>query len=205
VHRLERGDGLEPSTHNAVCADAAHTHEADHGANEVIAAALDDHDSVATWFSGLASVTSAVGALIRNQAGQVLLAKPTYKRDWVFVGGTVNDGEPPLSAMRRELIEELGPALGCRIRIGRLLVTDWIAPKHGWDRPMHHLVFDCGVLTEHEFRSVVIAQEELRRVSFIPLHEVSSRMAYFEAQRVEQALVAARKCAHVFLQDGVPQ
>jgi 8-oxo-dGTP diphosphatase len=55
---------------------------------------------------------TVVAAVIRDHAGQVLLARRPDGRHmaglWEFPGGKVHDGEAPPAALERELAEELG-------------------------------------------------------------------------------------------------
>lgn len=50
----------------------------------------------------------SVKAVIKNEAGQVLVCKEYADGDWSLPGGGVDHGEEPLDAMKRELDEELG-------------------------------------------------------------------------------------------------
>ncbi|WP_431949683.1 NUDIX domain-containing protein [Nocardia lijiangensis] len=47
------------------------------------------------------------GRTDHRRKGRVLLAQPSYKPEWIFVGGTVDAGESPRTALERELAEEL--------------------------------------------------------------------------------------------------
>jgi 8-oxo-dGTP pyrophosphatase MutT (NUDIX family) len=50
-----------------------------------------------------------VGAVaIVEQAGRIVLVRHSYKSGWMFPGGAVERGEPPASAVIRELQEEIG-------------------------------------------------------------------------------------------------
>jgi 8-oxo-dGTP pyrophosphatase MutT (NUDIX family) len=55
-----------------------------------------------------APVALGVHALIVDADGKVLLARHSYMKGWSLPGGGVGRGEPPLTALRRELREEIG-------------------------------------------------------------------------------------------------
>jgi len=54
----------------------------------------------------------AVMAIVQNQAGQYLMVKvcryPTGRSEWEFPAGLIEDGETPIQAARREILEETG-------------------------------------------------------------------------------------------------
>jgi 8-oxo-dGTP pyrophosphatase MutT (NUDIX family) len=54
-----------------------------------------------------APVALGVHALIVDADGKVLLARHSYMKGWSLPGGGVGRGEPPLTALRRELREEI--------------------------------------------------------------------------------------------------
>lgn len=53
-------------------------------------------------------VALGVHALIVDTDGKVLLARHSYMKGWSLPGGGVGRGEPPLTALQRELREEIG-------------------------------------------------------------------------------------------------
>jgi 8-oxo-dGTP pyrophosphatase MutT (NUDIX family) len=154
------------------------------------------------WYTALPGVTSAVGALVLDDRGRVLLARPAYKPEWVLVGGTVDRDEAPVSALRRELREELGALAADRLSVGQLRVTDWVAPRAGWDRPMHHLVFDCAAADPGTVLDDAVVAEELRAVEFLPVARAVRLLAPYEGWRLEMALLARRTNRHFYLETG---
>lgn len=75
------------------------------------------------WAAALSVARPVMGAgvLFVDDAGRVLLVRPSYKPGWDLPGGLVEPGETPRAAAARELIEELGVAAP----FGRLLTVDW--------------------------------------------------------------------------------
>ena len=67
---------------------------------------------VRRWSMRLAHTrfTVTAGAIIFNQAGQILLLKHRFRAGsgWGLPGGFLERGEQPIDALRRELREELG-------------------------------------------------------------------------------------------------
>jgi 8-oxo-dGTP diphosphatase len=68
-----------------------------------------------TWLAHLAEGNAqqprkrvSADAIIRDQAGRLLLVNPNYKPDWDLPGGMAEANEAPIDAVRRELREELG-------------------------------------------------------------------------------------------------
>ena len=61
-----------------------------------------------------ARFTVTAGALIFNDAGQVLLLKHRFRTGsgWGLPGGFMEKGEQPIDALRRELREEIGLEVG---------------------------------------------------------------------------------------------
>ncbi len=56
-------------------------------------------------------VRTAVVAVVRDGGGRVLLTKravPPYLGKWVMPGGKIDRGEPITSALKREVLEEVG-------------------------------------------------------------------------------------------------
>ena len=88
----------------------------------------------------MAQPRMAAGVLFFDEAGRVLLVRPSYKPGWDIPGGYVEPGESPKQACVREVNEELGIAPP----IGDLLVVDWAPHPDEGDKVL--FVFDGGLL-----------------------------------------------------------
>ena len=138
----------------------------------------------ATYIAGLPRVLAGAAALIRDTSGRVLLVEPNYREEWGLPGGTVesDDGETPRQGARRETLEEIG----LDIEPGRLLAVDWV---HGAARPpLVAYVYDGGVLTESDFQSIRLQQEELLSWRLIPREEITEYVSVTLGRRILAAL-----------------
>jgi 8-oxo-dGTP diphosphatase len=127
----------------------------------------------------------AAGVLIRDDAGRVLLVKPTYKDGWDIPGGYVEPGESPAAAAVREMAEELGLH---RIA-GRLLVVDWAPHPTEGDKLL--FVFNGGSLAEADLTRLKLQASEIAEVQLFPASELEQQMPARLSRRLHLALAAA--------------
>jgi ADP-ribose pyrophosphatase YjhB (NUDIX family) len=67
------------------------------------------HDLRHRWRRWRKVPISGVTAILKNQAGEVLLVRHSYGPvGWALPGGGMGPGEDPVAALRREVREELG-------------------------------------------------------------------------------------------------
>lgn len=85
--------------------------------------------------------------LISDPAGRWLIVRPVGRRHWQLPGGRLDPGEPPTTACRRELREELGVDLAP----GPLCAVTW-------RRRRVSFIFDMGI---HESLSIRLQAREL--------------------------------------------
>jgi 8-oxo-dGTP diphosphatase len=140
-----------------------------------------------TWHAGLAGVVATAGALITDQAGNVLLVKPNYRDHWTLPGGICEFGEPPHDGCAREVAEEIGLELS----VGGLLSVDWqpALPVYGATaRPAVYFIFDCGTL--EALSGIRLQADELDDCQFAATSALGGLLAPFALPRVRAAIAA---------------
>lgn len=81
-------------------------------------------------------------ALIRSEAGELLLCRNRSGKAWVPPGGTMEPGESLAEAARREAEEEAGLA----VEIGRMIYLQEFRPARG-DQQIVEVAFEARALT----------------------------------------------------------
>lgn len=122
-------------------------------------------------------------AVIRNEAGEVLLVNPEYKEYWDLPGGMAEANESPRTAVERELREELGAS----IVAGRLLVLDWVDAHGPWDDQLV-FVFDGKTLGTSEAGELAISDDELISFGFFAPADAIARLRADVGARLGRAL-----------------
>lgn len=115
-------------------------------------------------------VVAAVIKSVNENGKTIILATQRgygdFKGGWEFPGGKIEPGETPQTAIRREIMEELG----IKIAVGKLIDTI------EFDYPQFHLSMDCFwceitngdlVLKEHE-AARWLTREQLDHVDWLP-------------------------------------
>ena len=118
----------------------------------------------AEFLASLSKKRMASGALIRDEHGQILIVKPTYRPDWLIPGGGVEADESPRTAAERETIEEIGLAL----TMSRLLIIAYQSP-YGDKSESLQFMFDGGTLTQTKIDQIKLPVDELSEWRLVPL------------------------------------
>jgi 8-oxo-dGTP diphosphatase len=137
------------------------------------------------------------GALLTDDQGRVLPVEPTYKDHWEVPGGAVEADESPYTAVVRELKEELG----LPVRLGRLLVTDWVPPRPNRTEGLM-LIFDGGVLMPDHAAQIRLPADELRSWAWCTEQEATKRLSDLLARRVIAAARARAEKTVAYLENG---
>jgi 8-oxo-dGTP diphosphatase len=156
-----------------------------------------DDDGPVTDFV-LPRLPASAGALIRNEAGALLILKPTYKSGWTVPGGQLEeDGETPWEGCRREVAEETG----LTVSSGRLACVDFLRPRPRRAGGLRFL-FDCGSLAPDVVDRIVLQEEEISEFAWVTPDEADDRLSGPVGRRVAQALLHPRDT--VYLEEGRP-
>jgi 8-oxo-dGTP diphosphatase len=143
----------------------------------------------------LPAIPVSAGALIFDQAGRLLILKPTYKTGWTIPGGVMEaDGETPWDACRREVREECG----LEVRAGRLAAVDFRPGRPGRPGGVRFL-FDCGPADEADLAAIRVQPEEVAEYRLVPLDDALALLRSPIRRRV-RAATRHRRC--VYLENG---
>ncbi|MET7483764.1 NUDIX hydrolase [Streptomyces sp. NPDC005538] len=136
------------------------------------------------YLASLPRIFAGAAALFRDTEGRVLLVEPNYREGWALPGGTIesDDGETPRQGARRETLEEIG----LDIALGRLLAVDWV--HWAGRQPLVAYLYDGGVLTENDLKSIRLQEEELLSWRLVPREELTEYLRGSLGLRVLAAL-----------------
>jgi 8-oxo-dGTP diphosphatase len=151
------------------------------------------------YVASLARKRMGAAALIRDQAGQVLLVDPVYRDTWGLPGGAVEAEESPQLACRREVAEELG----LDRPTGRILAVDWIPSRPELPEGLI-IIYDGGTLTASEVSAIRVPADELAGFALVPADRVAERVKPLLARQVSAALAALGSDSVASLENGYP-
>jgi ADP-ribose pyrophosphatase YjhB (NUDIX family) len=148
------------------------------------------------YFRTLPRRRLAAGLVIRDGDGRVLAVKPNYKEGWLLPGGTVDPGEAPRTAARREGREELGLDIepGALLLIAHSAFPDPIGDGLSF-------LYDGGSLPESA--EVTLQEEELTEWKFVAPEDFEEFFGSHGAVHVGAALTGLVEGRTLELEDGV--
>lgn len=139
------------------------------------------------------------GLICRDIDGRVLLVQPTYKPTWEIPGGVVEEGESPAATVAREVSEELG----VQLRVGRLLVIDWLPARPPKTEGLM-MQFDGGVLDDSITGRFRLPADELAAWRFFAVDELEDVLPDSMGRRTRTALELAASDRSAYLEWGRP-
>ncbi|HMM62121.1 MAG TPA: NUDIX hydrolase [Candidatus Saccharibacteria bacterium] len=117
------------------------------------------------WRASQPQKMVVVKVVIKSDQGNVLLAKPDYKKTWQLPGGGVNDHESPEAAAVREVKEELD----LDISEGDLLIKGTIYKP---DEEILFVIYESSK-TISEDTQFELQSDEITDYKFIPAQDVA--------------------------------
>lgn len=145
------------------------------------------------WFANLPSKPVAAGCVFVDERDRILLVAPTYKGSWEIPGGVVEDGESPLDACRREVIEELGVDW----RPTGFLGVDYRVAVDGVRGDALRFVFTRRIASE-DAAAITLAAAEISEWRFVPPEDLDDYLIAPMAARLRSLLAGA-----AYLEEGV--
>ena len=150
-------------------------------------------------FDALPKTQVAAACLFLDEEGRILAVKPTYKPGWEVPGvGLAEDGESPLEACRREVLEEIG----LDVQRVRLLAVDYREPVPGRRGNALRFVFLGPRLREDELRRIQLQREEVSEYCFMAPGEVMQHYPSAAARRLEACLESLSQPGTGYLEEG---
>jgi 8-oxo-dGTP diphosphatase len=135
----------------------------------------------------------AVGAVVGNDAGQVLLVRrgrPPRLNQWSIPGGKVEWGEPVRQALVRELLEETGLQVEV---MGLIDIVDSLISGDDGELAHHHVLLDYAArVVSGQLR----AGDDVSEVKWVPLPALNDYPMWSETRRViEEGHTLLKKAA----------
>ena len=137
-------------------------------------------------------------ALYVNQAGQVLITKPTYRPGWLTPGGTVEENESPHEGCSREVREELGS----QFPVHQLLCAEYRS-AHGRKVENLQFVFWGGLLEDDQIGQIRLPEGELEDYQFCDVESLNQFLNLNLANRVATAMRAQAEGRIIYLENRV--
>jgi 8-oxo-dGTP pyrophosphatase MutT (NUDIX family) len=134
---------------------------------------------------------AAVGVLITDFDGRVLLVSNPYRKDLVLVGGMVEARETLAEAAEREALEEVG----LKLVVTRLLAVHFKLGRLKTDSMLY--VFDTEPIDSAT--PLVLQEEEISGVFWLGPEEAITRHTEPGRERLRAALRARRSARTIYL------
>lgn len=137
------------------------------------------------------------GVLFFNQQGEVLIVKPNYLEKWLWVGGSANDGEAPMTTALRECQEEIGV-----VPSGLWLAfVNYLPPQPTGQSDILQFLFASKV-DDDFINQIKLEKTEIDEARFVAVHELVNYMHKYRARAVQTYINVSKNEETVYLEDG---
>ena len=143
----------------------------------------------------------ASGVIILNEAGEILIVKPTYKDHWSVPGGVIDKDESPRDAALREVKEETNLDL----KSMRLVCLDYMSPQEsGYSTKDENIqfIFYGGILNQQDLKKIKVPKEEISEYMFVDKKEAINLVGEKLSRRLKPCFEALHSESFVYLEGG---
>jgi len=143
----------------------------------------------------------ASGVILLNEAGEILLVRPTYKDHWSVPGGVIDQDESPRDAALREVKEEINIDL----KSMHFLCLDYMSPQEsGYSTKDENIqfIFYGGVLTADDMEKIKVPEEEISEYKFVNKEEAIELVGEKLSNRLKPCFKALDAGTTVYLEGG---
>lgn len=143
----------------------------------------------------------AAGVIFFNEAGEVLIVKPSYKDYWSVPGGVIDKNESPRDAALREVKEEIGLDL----KSMQFVCLDYMSSQNsGYSTHDENIqfIFYGGVLTAEDIKGIKLDEEEISEFKFVSKEEAIRSVSDRLANRLKPCFEALKKGVSIYLEGG---
>ena len=135
------------------------------------------------------------GCLFFDDAGKMLILKPTYKENWLLPGGVIEAEESPLQACIREVKEETN--IDCQP--SRLLCVDYVSDCLQKIESVQ-FVFSGGVVSRQA--QIELPQKEISSYQFLEPSTAISMLGIHSQRRLKSCLPYFDTQTTIYLENG---
>jgi 8-oxo-dGTP diphosphatase len=143
-----------------------------------------------------AKIRSAACAIILNDDNELLIVKPTYRKDWLLPGGCIELNESPSSACNREIKEEIG----LNLNVDRLLCFEYQSEHDGKTESLQY-TFYGGIISSNEIASIKLQESELMEYRFMNYEDTKGILNDLLFQRLRFAFNGINEKRIVYIED----
>jgi len=149
------------------------------------------------FYETLPKKRMAAGVIFLDEQDNILIVKPTYRPEWLFPGGSIENDESPRIGCIREVREELG----LDVEIRQLLCVDYLSAEPGKNESLQFMFYG-GIFSQAQIEHIVLQESELSAYRFVTCEEALCLLSKNLARRLPPSLQALQQHTTVYLENG---